>query len=177
MLRFRPRQIFRTLRRLLTLRPVLCYGLRVHRRALALAPRHIFDVAEVANPRTTLVLPRVPLIVPEPVNVAVNRSALPGVAQKPFFVARRVVAVLLDVPCVLINSVVVARPGGCRERDCRSNGHYSESYNAVDVGRSTSHVFPLMFIGGCFDWESIAARSPVLCDVLHTPADLSLALS
>ncbi len=45
--------------------------------------------------------------------------------------------IAMDFPCVLIDSLEVTvaplRIGGRRERDCRSNGHESESCNAVDV--------------------------------------------
>src|SRR6516225_8480156 len=138
----------------LTLRPFSHHGVRLHRRAPPVwcdppVWCELAGVAGVAKPpinvalKPTLVLLRVLLILPEPPKVAFNRSALHGVAQKLVGVIRRVLAVLLDVSCVASNSVVVVRTGDRRERDCRSNGRYSESYNAVDVGGSTGHVFLL----------------------------------
>jgi hypothetical protein len=131
----------------LTLRP---HGLRVHG---ASGPRHCIDVAGVANCpinvvfKLTSVLRRVLAILLEPPNVVANISALRGVLEKLLGVTRPVLAVLLDVCCVLSNTAVVVRSGDRRERDCRSNGHCSESDNAVDVGGSTWHVFLLMFMG------------------------------
>jgi hypothetical protein len=115
----------------LTLRPLRRHVLAHHRRVLG--PRHCIDVAGVANcainvaVQPSVVLRPVPAILPEPVKVAGNISALRGVAEKLAGVAGRILAVLLDVSCVASNSVRVVRTGDRRERDCRSNGHCGES--------------------------------------------------
>jgi hypothetical protein len=79
------------------------------------------------------VLLHVAPIIPEPIKVAVNRFAFLDVARNPSSVAVHVIAVLLDCVYVAIKSVLVIRIGSCRERDCRSKGQCSESYDAVDV--------------------------------------------
>jgi hypothetical protein len=128
----------------------LLLTLRVHGRAPG--PRHCIDIAGVANCpinvvfKLTSVLRRVLAILLEPPNVVANISTLQGVLEKLLGVTRPVLVVSLDVFRVACN-VSVVRSCDRRERDCRSNGHCSESYNPVDVGGSTGHVFLLMFMG------------------------------
>jgi hypothetical protein len=106
-------------------------------------------LALVAKPvnvalKPTVVIPQVLAILLEPVNVALKPSGVASldVAQKLFSVAPQILAVpahilpiTLNVPCIASHGPVTCI-GGRRERNCRNNSHYSESYNAVDVGRS-----------------------------------------